>query len=662
MYYDEYDLNEYLSEGENVIGIMLGNGFANSNQERWKFNEISWRSAPKIALEIYQNDDQILDISSFKTYPSEVIFDDFHLGERIDANFAIKNWDKPGFDDSSWTSMIPVDAPTGELLRHPSFYPVCYEEVKPIKVIKGKNGYIYDFGASCSAMYRIKIKGQKGHTIKLFMNDAINEDKTIFMNSIVVLYTKYVPYDYFTLSGDEDVFINRFSHKAGRYLELSDITDEEAKTVDITLYKISSIPHTTGYFNCDEPTLNSLQQMTIVSDQSNFVYFPTDCPHREKNGWTGDVALSAEQFMLNFNCNEELKEWLKSVIKAQNEEGTIPGIVPTDTWGFAWGNGPGWDEALFEVPYRAYIYSGDMSLLEMVHDPIIKYLKYLKTKENEKGLFKFGLGDWLPANTRAPVEIVDSILCKATCDLGEQIMLALNDKEHAKEFADYSKYIKKNFNIHYPPTCPVEEFCQAWGAMGLYYDVFDDKDKAFDLLMKAIEHDNYYLNFGVLTNKAMWRLLAEHNKLDLAIEMMTKDSRTAFKKWVDSGATTLLEGFCIVNEKLDNLPLWELPKGSLSLNHHFWGDMSAFFYRHLAGIQIDKPNELVFAPSFSKHVNHVEAETQGIKVEMSHKGDEYLFEIDFPRKFATSLKVPDGYICSVNSIHTGKNVISFKKA
>ena len=130
-------------------------------------------------------------------------------------------------------------------------------------------------------------------------------------------------------------------------------------------------------FSCSNEIINKVQHLTLNSDISNFFYFPTDCPQREKNGWTADATLSTEQFLLNFDCSYLFKIYAQAIVDAQREDGALPGIVPTDTWGFSWGAGPGWDNCIFELPYRAYIYSGDKEILEIVAPAIKKYLNYM---------------------------------------------------------------------------------------------------------------------------------------------------------------------------------------------------------------------------------------------------------------------------------------------
>ncbi len=132
---------------------------------------------------------------------------------------------------------------------------------------------------------------------------------------------------------------------------------------------------------------------------SNLFYLPTDCPQREKNGWTADAALSAEQFLYNFDCGKTLAEWLVNVCKAQRSDGMMPGIVPTCGWGYKWGNGPAWDCVITEIPYQLYRFYGDTSVIENALPTILRYFDFISTVINADGLVDFGLGDWCEAET-----------------------------------------------------------------------------------------------------------------------------------------------------------------------------------------------------------------------------------------------------------------------
>ena len=145
----------------------------------------------------------------------------------------------------------------------------------------------------------------------------------------------------------------------------------------LTYYIFNSDIKQIGSFSCDNEIVNKLQEATVRSDLSNFHYYPTDCPHREKNGWTADASLSAEQMLLNLTPENSYREWMRNIYKAINEKGQLPGTVPAAPWSYTWGNGPAWDNVIVNLPYYTYIYRGDDSMFEELSEPLMRYLKYL---------------------------------------------------------------------------------------------------------------------------------------------------------------------------------------------------------------------------------------------------------------------------------------------
>lgn len=129
------------------------------------------------------------------------------------------------------------------------------------------------------------------------------------------------------------MYIPSFTYHGFRYVLVKGITEEQATKDLLTYLATSSDTKAIGGFHCSDKTVNTLFEMIKRSDRSNFCYFPTDCPHREKNGWTGDASLSAAHMMLLYDTEKSWREWLCNVRKAQTDSGMLPGIVPTAGWG-----------------------------------------------------------------------------------------------------------------------------------------------------------------------------------------------------------------------------------------------------------------------------------------------------------------------------------------
>ena len=131
-----------------------------------------------------------------------------------------------------------------------------------------------------------------------------------------------------------------FTWHGFRYCEVRGLTEEQATADAVTFVSTCTEIPQVCEFSCDNDIVNKLVGMTLQSDKSNFVFYPYDCPHREKNGWTADAAISAEQILHSFDAKDSLEQWLMQIRNAQLPDGKLPGIVPTAGWGFEWGNGP----------------------------------------------------------------------------------------------------------------------------------------------------------------------------------------------------------------------------------------------------------------------------------------------------------------------------------
>ena len=124
-----------------------------------------------------------------------------------------------------------------------------------------------------------------------------------------------------------------------------------------------------------------IQLLTLRSYRSNFADgYPTDCPHREKNGWTGDAHLAAEQAMYNFGNAAAYLKWLNDFKDEQQPDGNLPGIVPTSGWGYQWGNGPAWDSAYVLIPWYLYQYCGDTRVLADHYDGMKRYVDFMTSE------------------------------------------------------------------------------------------------------------------------------------------------------------------------------------------------------------------------------------------------------------------------------------------
>ena len=164
LYYDDYELSPYLSEGENVIGVWLGNGFQNNpGGYIWGFNKARFRGAPKLALRLHMifpdgNSKTIESDRTFRTTSSPIYNDDYRNGEYYDARCDIPGWNVPGFDDSAWYFAETAPLPRGEAVAA-DIVPIATErELVPISVKQTEEGFLYDFGEDNAGVWRLTIQ------------------------------------------------------------------------------------------------------------------------------------------------------------------------------------------------------------------------------------------------------------------------------------------------------------------------------------------------------------------------------------------------------------------------------------------------------------------------------------------------------------------------
>lgn len=599
IYYDEYDLSHLLKQGGNAIGVILGNGFLNNiGGYPWGFDKAAFRSSPKLSLVLEIDGKEILcSDESFKTAPSPIYFDDLRCGEYYDARKEQCGWSCYGFDDGEWEFAKKTTAPKGKLTKTSAEPIRICKEIRPCGITLIDGGFIVDFGVNTAGVCRLKIKGRKGQTIVLWHGEVLTNDGNLYIhNTCTPSFDRNMTQkDIFICSGKEDVFEPSFTYHGFRYVFIEGIEPERINDFSITMLQLSSDLKNVGSFSCSNQTVNKLQEITLNSDISNFFYFPTDCPQREKNGWTADAALSCEQLLYNLDCSNSLRVWLENIRCAQKEDGQLPGVVPTVEFGYDWGNGPAWDSVLIELPYQIYRFTCNKKALEENVEAIAKYISFLKTKVNENGLIAFGLPDWCECGkltegrTSTPLEVTDSLVSIDICQKAAKIFKVLGCNEYKERAVSFEKQLKEKFReVWLDKNLFVKCKTQTAQAKAIEVGVFSEAEKEIALLnlLEIIKSNNGHFQVGVIGARVLFRVLAENGYANLALEMMTKEGFPSYKYWLDHGATSLWEGF---NELKENSIFRKDGWRMLSLNHHFWGDISAWFYRYILGINVN-PN------------------------------------------------------------------------
>lgn len=666
VYYDEYNIVKYIKKGKNAIGIMLGNGMINADGGRvWDFDLASFRAAPMVAFEVNIDGEVITADESVKTADSACYYDDLRCGCFYNAQNEQPDWNKPDFDDCAWDNAVLRDAPKGEkLLSTAEPISLCSNE-PPISVTKGEiapgyklrdggirggeffesapetQGFIYDFGTNCAGVFTAKIKNATPATKLSFQcAERLDEQGRLDYNNILFYPNGYAQRDIYICRGGQEQFMPLFTYHGFRYLFVSGI---DPKNITITRHECTSALKTSGEFWCDNQIINKIQELTLRSDRANFVYFPTDCPQREKNGWTGDASTSAEQFLYNFYAENSLSVWLSNIVAAQNEQGAFPGIVPTGTWGFEWGNGPSWDSVVSVMTDAIYRFSGQAQIINETADALYKYIKYLDTKTDSNGLVAIGLGDWLqpnclPDSPTTPLVVTDSTMCYQIAKTAAKLFKIKGYNDYCEYAADFADRMLSNIRKHLVSDDGTYALCKTQSAQSLfiYYEIFEKRNipSAAKILTEFVNSDKNRISSGLVGLKALFFALSDNGYVDLALKLILGDA-PSYEYLVKMGFTSLPESLDYYNR--------EQMGGVASYCHHYLGVVSAWFYGSLAGIRFGDEN-VIIRPCVPNNLNRVKASCRNINVEWKKKGNTVVLKIKAPSGLNGNIIAPNGYV------------------
>ena len=637
--YNVLDLEDYLQPGENAVGVILGHGLYNhAVKDVWNFENAAWRDQPKLRLEIRDAEGNLLlasDSAWLSSLKGPIVHTQLRNGEHYDARREFKDWPTCAFvPDERWGKAVVVASPGG-VFEEESAIPcrvVRTFEVKGEPTCFG----VYDIGTNLSGRCRITVAGtQPGVQIQLDYAERITDDGEISKQAQdSFVKTGSFQHEEYTMKGDgtPETWESRFTYHGFRYLRVW--VCGEASIQKLEVREVRSDFDSIGSFESSSADLNRLQAVTRVSYLANFVGIPTDCPHREKNGWTGDAQLAAETGLYNFDSAGGYGQWVDTLRDCQRLNGALPGIAPCAGWGYNWGNGPNWDGALFVVPYNVWLFTGDDAPLRRSYDAMRLYLEYCDSM-CEDDIVAFGLGDWCPPEKTQTVETPLSTTAAyyGLATMFSGIARRLGHADDARRYAERAERIKGNFNRRFYNGGGVyANGCMTALGTPLYYGLCEDGERqaVVSALADLARREDCKAQFGILGAKHVPRALADNGHADLALRFFTQEAYPGWIKWLRRGAVSL----------------WENWEGHSSRNHIMFGDLSAWFFRYAAGFRHlpEHPGwqHLAIEPRNLAALDHVSATYRGYAVNWTRKGGTFAMRVTVPQRCRADVTPPGG--------------------
>lgn len=603
--YSTYDVTEQLKQGRNAVGIMLGNGWFNpypvAMGYRIKMRDFLTTGEPRaiVQLVIEFQDGSSQTISSDETWhvgDGPILRNGDYLGEVYDAQREQTGWDTAGFDDSHWQSAVSSSEPGLGPLCAQTAPPIRVTRIlKPVKITEPKPGvFIFDFGQNFAGWARLRVQGPAGTRVRLRFGELLYLDGTLNGMTSAFGQNKKGGKDYvydgsgqpktafqldeYVLKGQGmEEFTPHFTFHGFRYVEVTGFPGKPDLHT-LTGLRLNADVATAGSFECSNPLFNQIQDMVLWTELSNLFSVQSDCPHREKLGYGGDIVASSEMAMLNFDMCRFYTKSAQDLLDAVRSNGgfteTSPYVGIHDE-GLGGESGPvGWGTAEPLLLWQLRQYYGEQRPMAAQYAATKKWISFLETNAPD-GILDNGIGDH-ESLERPPRAFTGTAFYYLNVSLFAQMARVLGNVDDAQAAESLADKIKTAFNQKFlqPGTGRYDSTFQSSQAFALYNGLIPDNERsrALDVLVQNVAAHGNHLTTGIFGTKYMLNSLTDAGRADVAFDMVNQKTFPGWGYMIEHGATTLWEH-------------WAFSDDTYSHNHPMFGSVSEWFYKALAGIK-----------------------------------------------------------------------------
>ena len=667
--YNTYDITKLLKQGENALGAIVGNGFYNVNNERYRKLVIAY-GYPKLIfnIRITFSDGSIENIISDEDCTvshSPIVFSSIFGGEDYDARLEQEGWSTAGFDDSKWEIPVLINDSINKLIPETDFPLKVMQEFEVQTISKSKTGKtIYDFGQNASGIISLKVNGNKGAQIRIRPDELLNKDGDVTQKS------GGGPYEFnYILKGDGlEEWQPRFTYYGFRYAEIEIIEPKDAKikteVLELKMMHTRNSSPTVGSFSCSDTLFNQIFELINWGIKSNMASVATDCPHREKLGWLEQTYLIGPSMHYNYDIHALYRKIVMDMMDSQLDNGLVPDIAPeyvAFTKGFR--DSPEWGSASVIIPHQLYKWYGDEEILKTAYPMMKRYVDYLQEK-SKGNLLDHGLGDWFDLGPKPPGEAqLTPKTVTATSIYHYDLQLIANTAKRFGLEDDYNKYSKSAEKVrtallqkyYNPETGVFSTGSQTAYAMSLYTGIIPetDKEKVFNNLIKSIQNNDYALTSGDIGYHFLVRVLSENGRSDVLYKMNDRSDRPGYGYQLKKGATSLTESWAALT--------------NVSNNHMMLGHLMEWFYSGLGGIYQEDNSvaykEIIIAPKPVGNIKWVNcsynSERGIIASKWKIEENKFTLNIEIPTDAIAKIVIPEIFRSSsmiIKDLNTQKKV------
>lgn len=585
--------------------------------------------------------------------------------EVYDARFEPINWDMAGYEDYDWTNYQWKGWWTGPLYLSAGLEGCkIMQRFKPVSITKKESkSYLVDFGRNMSGFVSIAAEGPEGTEIVIRYAERVDDDGNIDPTTYTYIDPEYS--NTFILKGEgKEYYRPTFMYTSFRYVEITSYPGK-LKEDDIEACFIYTSVTDGSYFVCSNEEINKLQSCAVNSFLSNLVNIPTDCPGRERRGWTADAFAVSEAECINFDMLNVFYRWFNDLSDCQLNNGWIPVEFPRSTVEAV---DVIWPCASVLIPWDIYKIYGDQAFLKKYYKNMVAYVEFLTSIAVYDCIFNpdinISFGDWV-AKESASKCFIASIYYYACVKRLSKIAWVLGIPEDKDRYVELALKVKNQINDIYlkgdGTSYYYDNNSQSANAHALYFEIVpeDKKEAVVKSLVEKIEQDGTNTT-GFLGTMCILQALASNGRNDIAYSLVRNKKSGGWLYMVEkNNLTTFAEDYDI-----ETFPeRYIIPA---SLNHAFLGgSLSAWLYKHLVGITPVKPGykKISIKPFVPDDVEFAKAQVAtvhgNVYAEWKKEDNNFILNVEIPVNTTANIYIPSADQHSISEIED--NIISSRK-
>jgi len=656
VFYDTYDVTSLLQRGGNAIGVMLGNGMYSipATESRYAKFRGSF-GPPKLIVQLQLRFDDgtqsvVASNAQWKSAPGPITFTSIYGGEDYDARLEQPGWDTAAFNDGSWAAAREVPGPGGELIPE-SIPPVkAFQRFATIAVTHPKPGLtVYDLGQNFAGWPEIAVSGAAGTSVRMLPGELLDANGFVTQRGEGGSPDSPTTFNYVLKGQGIEHWHPRFSYYGFRYVQVETSSPVDLKIDGRFLHDAVNVD---GTFTSSDVLFNRIHALINRAMLSNMMSVLTDCPHREKLGWLEETHLAGAALMYNYDLQALYNKISNDMADSQLADGLVPDIAPEfPVFGGPFRDSPEWGSAVVLSPWVAYQFYGDVATLRSHYASMQRYVAYLGSKTKDH-LLAYGLGDWYDIGPRAPGEsqltgkgVTASAIYYQDLTTLARIANLLGAPQDAARYTAEAVEVKAAFNqrFFHAESNQYDTGSQTANAMPLVVGLVPEDQRAavLDHLVADIRKHTNHVTAGDVGFHYVVRALTDGGRSDVLYDMLSRTDKPSYGDQLAHGATALTEA-------------WDANPAS-SQNHFMLGHAEEWFYRGLAGIDLDMSRatdeRILLHPAIVGTIESVSASFQSrlglIRSSWSRKGDRLHLELTVPAGATATATLPSGKAAAI---------------